>query len=101
MDLVLSEGLKYIPAGNISDVTEDGESVESLDAALLTVGKNEDGTTEAIKKKITGTFQYSGGETLKEGDTVAVYEGMHPDRRRPMRWMTRMPTRRKTQPSPM
>ncbi|MCQ4838853.1 InlB B-repeat-containing protein [Neglectibacter timonensis] len=83
MDLVLSEGLKYIPAGNISDVTEDGESVESLDAALLTVGKNEDGTTEAIKKKITGTFQYSGGETLKEGDTVAVYEGMHPDRRKP------------------
>ena len=39
MDLVLSEGLKYIPAGNISDVTEDGESVESLDAALLTVAK--------------------------------------------------------------
>lgn len=83
MDLVLSNGLKYIPAENISDVTEDGKSVESLDAALLTVGKKEDGTTEAIKKKITGTFQYSGDETLKEGDTVAVYEGMHPDQRKP------------------
>ena len=66
------------PREKISDVTEDGKSVESLDAALLTVGKKEDGTTEEIKKKITGTFQYSGDETLKEGDTVAVYEGMHP-----------------------
>ncbi len=83
MDLVLSEGLRYIPAENISDVTEDGKSVESLDAALLTVGKDEDGTTEEIKKKITGTFQYSGDETLEEGDTVAVYEGMHPDQRKP------------------
>lgn len=75
--LELDNGVKYIPADQVDNVTKNGQPVDSLSLALFTVG----GGDADQSPTVTGTFEYSGTETIQKGDTVAVYEGLRPDER--------------------
>ncbi|HWP79638.1 MAG TPA: InlB B-repeat-containing protein [Candidatus Acidoferrum sp.] len=68
-DLPLSGGIRYIPAGELSDIIKNGESVASLSVPLV--------SDEEITE-IAGTFTYGGGEALSVGDTLCVYSGDTP-----------------------
>lgn len=69
-------GMKYIPKTDISGMSD---QMQGLFTASLKPGHV--GETEIEKVKQTGTFTYSGSETLSVGDVVAVYEGKHPNER--------------------
>lgn len=74
LNLRLNSDVKAIPAEDISNVTENGNPVDSIFAPLYDVDK-EDAT------EIAGSFVYSGGLTLSLGDKLAIYEGTPPDER--------------------
>ena len=76
MNLELADGMVYIPAGSISDIIVNDQSVDELDVALVRVGEN--GTETNASEDTKGSFTYEGSQTMKEGDIVAVYEGMNP-----------------------
>lgn len=79
MDLELADGMVYIPAGEIDDIIANGQRVDELDVALVSVG--EDGIVQDASANTTGHFTYTGNQKLNVGDMVAVYEGTHPDER--------------------
>lgn len=79
MNLELADGMKYIPAGEISNIIVNGDPVESLDMALVSVGQ--DGIVQNASEDTEGSFTYTGDPMLEPGDIVAVYEGTHPKER--------------------
>ncbi len=68
-DLPLSDGIIYIPSVKVSNIVKNGEEVDSLNVPLV--------SDEEITS-ITGTFTYSGNETLTAGDTLCIYSGNTP-----------------------
>ncbi|HPW40014.1 MAG TPA: InlB B-repeat-containing protein [Bacillota bacterium] len=76
MNLSLNKNMKYLSAGQISDMTQNGYSVKSLSIPLVRVAG--DGPSDIDAEG--GTFVYDGGG-INVGDTVAIYEGIRPDQR--------------------
>ena len=76
MNLRLQDGIIYISAAKLKNITNDGRSVSALNIALYEV--NKEGEISAADMT-TGTFQYDG--QLKVGDVVSVYEGLIPTER--------------------
>lgn len=69
-------GLKYIPRTDVSGMSD---SMQGLFTASLKAGNVGETTIDKVDQ--TGTFTYSGSETLSVGDIIAVYEGRHPKQR--------------------
>lgn len=76
LNLSLQNGIVYIPVDALSDITNDGVSVQTLSIALYQADR--DGSLGAADLT-EGTFTY-GGE-LSVGDIVSVYEGLIPTQR--------------------
>lgn len=81
MNLELADGMVYIPAGEIDDIVINGQHVDELDVALVSVG--EDGIVQDASADTTGHFAYVGTNPIHVdvGDMVAVYEGTRPNER--------------------
>ncbi|MEG2583807.1 MAG: InlB B-repeat-containing protein, partial [Oscillospiraceae bacterium] len=73
--LSLGKDLIYVPASDVTNMTQDGSRVSSLNVPVATVGEN----LSAVNLE-NGTFVYTKG-TLKIDDTVAIYEGIQPNKR--------------------
>jgi len=76
MNLTLSRDMIYIPASEISDITENGKGVKSLSTPLVRMSGD---TSLKLSGLVEGTFTYNG--SLEVGDTVTIYEGIRPDER--------------------
>ena len=70
MNLELADGMVYIPAGEIDDIVVNGQHVDELDVALVSVG--EDGIVQDASEDTEGQFTYTGDQELNVGDMVAV-----------------------------
>lgn len=78
MNVSLNKEMKYIPAEQVSGMTQNGSAVSSLSLPLARVGSG--GTDLSNVDLQGGTFVYTGGG-INMGDTVAIYEGTRPDER--------------------
>ena len=76
MNLSLSKDMIYIPASEISNLTENGKSVKSLSTPLVRMSGD---TSMNLSGLVEGTFTYNGN--LEVGDTVCIYKGIRPDER--------------------
>ncbi|MBR5872551.1 MAG: InlB B-repeat-containing protein, partial [Oscillospiraceae bacterium] len=76
-NLKYNEDITYIPASDLSEITINGEGVESLNIPLYTMSTK--GETD-LAKLDKGTFKYSKGK-LEIGEIVTVYKGVRPDLR--------------------
>ena len=74
--LTLNSGVRFIPKDQVEDLGE-------LDGLFqLTLKQDGTGDTNSIQKAAQkGAFTYKGEVTLAVGDTVAIYEGKHPEAR--------------------
>lgn len=74
--LTLNSGVRFIPKAQVEELGE-------LDGLFqLTLKQDGTGDTNSIQKAAQkGTFTYKGGAALAVGDTVAIYEGKHPEAR--------------------
>ncbi len=74
--LTLNSGVRFIPKAQVEDLGE-------LDGLFqLTLKQDGTGDTNSIQKAAQkGAFTYKGEVTLAVGDTVAIYEGKHPEAR--------------------
>ena len=77
LNLKLNSDITFIPVSDLSNITNGGETVETLDIALYTVGN--DGAMSAADLT-SGTFVYTKG-TLNVGQVVSVYDGLIPTER--------------------
>ncbi len=75
MNLEISDDVKYIPASMISNLN--GQIFDGLFTAQL----SSNNTVSSKENKYKGSFDYDGTTKIKVGDTLAIYEGMRPDRR--------------------
>lgn len=75
-NLALNKKMDFIKFGDISNIVENGKSADTIKTTLMTVDEN--GTTAADMTK--GTFTYIKGK-FAVGDTVTIYEGIHPNER--------------------
>lgn len=74
--LTLNSGVRFIPKDQVEELGE-------LDGLFrLTLKQDGTGDTNPIQKAAQkGAFTYKGEVTLAVGDTVAIYEGKHPEAR--------------------
>ena len=77
MNLTMKGDIKYLPVNVVSNITNNGQSVASLDLALYQANKS--GVTVADLS--TGSFVYNGVLDVKEGDIVCIYDGEIPTNR--------------------
>ena len=68
----LNPKIKYINNKELSNLTVNGQSAQSVSVATMTLGT--DGTVKSEGSSTTGTFTYQ-GKALKVGDQIAIYEG--------------------------
>ncbi|WP_294855955.1 S-layer homology domain-containing protein [uncultured Oscillibacter sp.] len=73
-ELAFNDGIIYIPANEISDISCNGEPVDSLSAAVYSISE-----TGAEATQLSGSFIYGGSETLTEGNVLCVYSGLSPE----------------------
>lgn len=76
--LELNPNMIYLPAESISQITENGQAVAQINTALLTMTVGDEPVQEEAEM-ISGSFVSE--KELNIGDTVAVYQGLHPDKR--------------------
>jgi len=74
LNLRLNAGVIMIPAMDLSAITQNGESVDSIFAPLY------DMSGEPVEG-FSGTFSYNGSQKLSLGDTLAIYDETAPDKR--------------------
>lgn len=73
----LNADIRYIPVQDLRNITNNGETVETLSIALYRA----DGDGKLGPAELTqGAFDYTAG-TLNVGDVVSVYAGLRPDQR--------------------
>lgn len=77
VNVTLSKDMIYIPMEQLSNITNDGQSVESLSISLYQADASGGVRTADLT---TGTFTYT-AQQLEVGDLVTVYEGRHPQER--------------------
>ncbi len=78
LNLTISNDMLFIPMEDVSDIINDGVSVDSLSIALYEA--DEDGNVSPADLT-TGSFTYNGTLELKVGDVAAIYAGLRPDLR--------------------
>lgn len=71
-NLTLNPKLKYINVKELSNLTVNGQRVQSVSIATMTLGM--DGTVRSEGSSATGSFTYT-ERPLKLGDQIAVYSG--------------------------
>ena len=76
-NLSLNEKIKFIKFEDISNIIENGSSTKSISTTPMTVTESGSGPGAMVD----GTFTYNGEGSLAIGDTVTIYEGMHPSER--------------------
>ncbi|MBQ7916765.1 MAG: InlB B-repeat-containing protein, partial [Firmicutes bacterium] len=76
LNLGLQGGIIYIPAEDLKNIINDGQTVSTLSIAMYEV--DEDGTISAADMS-EGSFEYDG--QLHVGDIVSIYEGLIPTER--------------------
>lgn len=77
LNTTLKDGIIYIPGKDVSNITNDGQHVDSLSLALYQADKN---GTMGPADMTHGEFDYTQKE-LKVGDIVSIYAGLRPDKR--------------------
>ena len=73
----LKDGIIYIPSKDVSNITNEGENVDTLSLALYEA--ETDGTL-APANLTQGQFDYT-KDSLEVGDIVSIYNGLRPDER--------------------
>lgn len=76
-NLSLNEKMDFIKFSDISNIKENGDNVSTINITPMTVTENGTGASELVK----GTFTYNGQGSFAVGDTVTIYEGIHPNER--------------------
>ncbi len=71
-NLSLNQDIKYINVKELSNLTVNGQSVQSVSIATMTLGM--DGTVREEGSSATGSFTYT-ERPLRVGDQIAVYAG--------------------------
>ncbi|WP_339257986.1 InlB B-repeat-containing protein [Paenibacillus sp. FSL R5-0713] len=81
LDIPLNPNMIYLPFTDVTDMILNGEAVGSPEISVVatTVGGSENALAEANAS--SGTFVYSGSTVIQVGNTVAIYQGVRPDRR--------------------
>jgi hypothetical protein len=74
LNLQLNNSVKMIPASDLSDITQNGEPIDSIFAPLY------DMSGEPVEE-FYGTFTYNGDQELSLGDRLAIYDGAAPNER--------------------
>nr|WP_312159899.1 InlB B-repeat-containing protein [Oscillibacter sp.] len=73
-ELTFNHGIIYIPASEISDISCNGKTSDSLSTAVYSISE-----TGAEATDIFGSFTYGGNETLTSGNVLCVYSGLSPE----------------------
>lgn len=73
-EIEFNENLSYIQMGNLTNITQNGISVQELNSSLFLVTTDGEGQIT----KDTGTFQLTSG-TLDVGDVVCLHSGEKPE----------------------
>ena len=68
----LNQEIRYIHIRELSNLIVNGQQVQSVNIAAMTVGMN--GAVQSQGSSTTGSFTYT-GSPLKTGDQIAVYSG--------------------------
>lgn len=74
LNLSLSDDIVYLPLAKVSELKGD------LFVGLFTATLGENGVQKSEANKYEGSFKYLGND-IKVGSTVAIYEGLRPDKR--------------------
>ena len=78
MNLQLVDGILYIPVEQLSNITSNGNQVDSIQTPMYLIDENGTVTPGAM---VSGQFTYHGVQALQVGDDVVIYEGLRPDLR--------------------
>ena len=76
-NLSLNEKMDFIKFEDISNIEENGSTVNSIKTTPMKVTENGSGAGDMVE----GTFTYNGQGSFDVGDTVSIYEGIHPNER--------------------
>lgn len=76
-NLSLNEKMDFIKFEDISNINENGADVSTINITPMTVTEYGSGAGELVE----GTFTYNGKGSFAVGDTVTIYEGIHPNER--------------------
>lgn len=77
LNVSLNSDIVYIPISDLKNITNDGDSVETLSIALYQADK--DGVLDPAELT-QGQFDYS-RKSLNVGDVISIYAGLRPDLR--------------------
>lgn len=77
MNLTMQGGILYLPLDQVSDIVNNGQSVDTLDISLYET----DGKNITVTELSTGTFTYTGETDVQVGDVICIYEGEIPTNR--------------------
>jgi uncharacterized repeat protein (TIGR02543 family) len=72
-NIVLNEGMIYIPSSEVTNMIHNGTNTQALSVAIVSMSTNRTGDNTA-----KGTFTYHGNRVLKAGDVLCVYSGELP-----------------------
>ncbi|WP_152679759.1 S-layer homology domain-containing protein [Paenibacillus sp. IHB B 3415] len=70
----------YIAASDISMMSQDGQSADFIANSLYQLEASADGNSSSPVNYDNGYFIYE-GKDIEVGDTVIIYQGIHPDQR--------------------
>ncbi|MBN2221925.1 MAG: S-layer homology domain-containing protein, partial [Vallitaleaceae bacterium] len=76
LNLSLNNDMKFLEFSEISNIIENGVATDRINATPLAISQNGVGAGDLVE----GTFTYTQG-ILVVGDTLAIYEGIHPSER--------------------
>ena len=77
MNLTMQGDIKYLPLNKVSNIVNNGQSVETLNISLYET----DGETVKVTELSEGSFSYIGGTTVSVGDVICIYDGEIPTNR--------------------
>lgn len=78
MNLQYSEDVKYLKDSEFSNITMNGQAVDSFSLALFEISSDSNGQAQVAQKRV-GTFVSN--KTLIVGDVITLYSGVRPDKR--------------------
>lgn len=78
MNLQYSEDVKYLNDSEFSNITMNGQAVDSFSLALFEISSDSKGQAQVAQKRV-GTFVSN--KTLTVGDVITLYSGVRPDKR--------------------
>lgn len=81
VNVPLNADMIYLSFADVSNMTQNGESVDSASIPVMRASVSGSGSTLSSADVTNGTFEYGGGTSIEVGDTVSIYEGIRPDQR--------------------